>query len=170
MVWFLCKDEKDKIAIREGYFLREDLKKVLDESGDPYWVETLIEEFKKNFFNENLEEYYNFSRFIDFRPGYKFYLTEQKRRLEEAYKLKSFKLGRPLTIEEQVQELEENHISKDFRIYFLLEHPECCAINKDKLNSFYREALEWLLVNAFDLNPEKKDYFYLLEKNKSLVS
>ncbi|MEM4181699.1 MAG: hypothetical protein QXX68_00905 [Candidatus Pacearchaeota archaeon] len=164
MVTFFL-DQATIDAFRRGEPLTPDLIRVLDESGDPRWIECLLRCFQNTFFKGDPISYYDFARVVDFRLNYKLYMNEQNKRFRKAYSLRSWVLGRSLTPDEELDELERNHISKDFRLYFLLEHPECCGIDKEKVqrNPHYREALEWLLFEAKEISGV--DYSSIIEEN-----
>lgn len=149
---------------RNGEELPEGLKRVLDESGDPYWVESLLREFQRKFFNGDLGAYYSFAKIISPKINFSLYINEQLKRIKKAISLKEWKIGRSLTNEEEINEIEKNHISQDFRLYFMLEHPESIVLDpfyfKDPK---YFERIVWLLSVAEKIDPEQKPYMNIIK-------
>lgn len=161
-------------SFKRGEPLTPDLIRVLDESGDPRWIECLLRRFQDVFFQGDSVAYYDFADVVDVctsKQGYRTYISELKKRLQKAFDLKRISLGRDLTEAEKMEEVERNHISKDFRLYFLLEYPGCCAINMRHLQKrpVYSEALSWLLSTAQTIKPEV-GYRNLIPDEKSLES
>jgi|GEM_PF-4526106 len=161
-------------AFLRGDNLDSGLKRVLDESGDPYWVEETLRNFQQVFFPNNIGDYYAFANLVDFSLNFHKYIQENIRRIRKAISLKEWNLGRKLTKEEENEEVIQNHISKDFRLYFLLEYPECCRIDEEQLKKMEErgyccgEALDYLLLCAEIIDPQRRKYREIIKKNNEL--
>lgn len=162
---------EEVMDFRQGKGVSVDLARVLEESGDPAWTELLLRRFKDRYYCNDLAGYYDFADIVATELNVALYNQENKKRILEAAKLKEWNLGRPLTLDEELEIVDGgNHASRDFRLYYILEHPEACALESRRRRiPSYMHKIEWLLINAEIVDPEQKPYTEILRKNTEIL-